>query len=189
VILLVDHDDSFVHILAGYLVQLGEHAEVVRANQLTCDAIRDRAPTHIVLSPGPHSPSEAPLARDIVVTFGPTTPILGVCLGHQCIAAAYGAEVGRARHPRHGMTSLISHDRRRLYTDIPSPLLATRYHSLAVIPTSVPPTLEITALADDGEIMGLRHREYPVEGVQFHPESILTEHGMAMMANFVRGRR
>jgi anthranilate synthase/aminodeoxychorismate synthase-like glutamine amidotransferase len=185
-IVLLDLRDSFVYTLAAYLEQLGAAAKVVRADRTSLEALSALAPEGLVLSPGPGTPADAPLAAEVVRQFGAWVPILGVCLGHQCIATAYGARVERAAHPRHGMASTIAHDGRRLFQDLPSPLLAARYHSLAVVPDSVPPDLEITALADDGEIMGVRHREYRVEGVQFHPESILTEHGLGMMGNFVR---
>lgn len=184
-ILLLDLNDSFVFTLAGYLAQLGQEARVMRAARTSLEEIRALKPGGIVLSPGPDAPAQAPLALEVIRQLGGRIPILGVCLGHQCIAAAYGARVERSAHPRHGMASLITHDGRGIFRDLPSPLLGARYHSLAVVPASVPPDLEITALADDGEVMGVRHRRFPVEGVQFHPESILTEHGLRMMGNFV----
>jgi anthranilate synthase/aminodeoxychorismate synthase-like glutamine amidotransferase len=184
VILLLDHQDSFVHTLAGYVRRLGHTACVVRDDAITREAVQDLAPAGIILSPGPSTPAACPLALDVVRTLGAFTPILGVCLGHQVIAAAMGATVSPTT-PRHGQTSPILHDGRGVFAGLPSPLEATRYHSLAVEEETVPATLEITARADDGVVMGLRHREWPVEGVQFHPESVLTEHGMAMMRNWI----
>jgi len=190
VILLLDHDDSFVHTLADYLRQTGVPAQVTRTRDTTLAAIRAMSPHGIVLSPGPCTPSEAPLSRDVVLALGPTTPILGVCLGHQIIAAALGADVGRAGAPRHGMTSPVRHDGRGVLAGLPSPFSATRYHSLVVRETSLPPDLMATAWAeDDGELMGIRHREWPMEGVQFHPEALLTEGGLGMIQRWVTGVR
>ena len=184
-ILLVDHDDSFVHTLARYVAELGQEPVVVRARTTTMAALAAMRPSHIILSPGPRTPQECPVGLNLVRQLGATTPILGVCLGHQCVAVAYGAAVERTAHPLHGSTSVIAHDGRGVYVDVPSPFQATRYHSLAVVAASVPPMLEVTATADDGEIMGIRHRTEPVEGVQFHPESVLTEWGYRMLANFL----
>ncbi len=183
-ILLLDHQDSFVHTLAGYVRRHGQEARVVRDDILTLDEILALRPDGIVLSPGPCTPQDCPLALDVVRTLGAATPILGVCLGHQVIAAAFGATVGPVS-PRHGRTSAIHHDARGVYTGLPSPFRATRYHSLAMRDDHVPAELVITARADDGVVMGVRHREWPVEGVQFHPESVLTEHGMALMRNWL----
>ncbi|MES2304774.1 MAG: aminodeoxychorismate/anthranilate synthase component II [Gemmatimonadota bacterium] len=185
-ILLLDHDDSFVYTLAGYVAAFGEIAEVRRVHGLTMPAVIALAPTAIILSPGPGAPDRFPLSQKIVGNFGPKLPILGVCLGHQIIAAAYGATVMRAPRPRHGMTSPVSHDGEGVFHGLPSPLQATRYHSLAVVQETVPDGLAVSAVAaDDGVVMGVRHRTLPVEGVQFHPESVLTEHGMAMIGNFL----
>lgn len=184
-ILLLDHEDSFVFNLARYIEELGGEARVVRAGATSLPEVIDLHAERIILSPGPRSPRECPLAIEVIRTLGPTTPILGVCLGHQCIGAAWGAVVGRSRHPRHGMTSEIQHDGRGVYAGIPSPFRATRYHSLAIQAGTIPPTLEVSAVADDGEIMGVRHRQHPVEGVQFHPESVLTEHGYDLLRNFM----
>jgi anthranilate synthase component 2 len=190
VILLLDHDDSFVHTLADYLRQSGADAHVVRTREASLARIAAMPLRGIILSPGPCTPTEAPLSREVVRTLGPTTPILGVCLGHQIIAAALGAEVVRAVEPRHGMTSPVRHDGQGLLRGLPSPFLATRYHSLVVREGSLPPELMATAWAeDDGELMGIRHREWPVEGVQFHPEALLTEGGLGMIERWVAGVR
>lgn len=185
-ILLLDHDDSFVFNLARYVEELGVEARIVRASAITLRGVAELGPDRIILSPGPGTPRDCPLAIAVIREIGPTIPILGVCLGHQCIAEAYGALVTRARHPRHGMTSAIVHDGRGVLSGLPSPFRATRYHSLAVSPDGVPPELEVTAHADDGEIMGVRHRTHPVEGVQFHPESVRSEHGHRLLQNFIK---
>lgn len=185
-ILLLDHDDSFVFNLARYVAELGGEARVVRASTISLAEVTALRPHRIILSPGPGTPGGCPLAIAVVRQLGPSTPILGVCLGHQCIAEAYRAVVTRARRPRHGMTSAISHDGRGVLAGLPSPFRATRYHSLAISPDGVPPELELTAFADDGEIMGVRHRTHPVEGVQFHPESVSTEHGHRLLQNFIQ---
>lgn len=187
-ILLLDHEDSFVFTLARYVEELGEAPLVCRDDALTLDAIRAMAPTHIILSPGPGRPEECALALEVVRELGSGTRILGVCLGHQVIAVAYGATVARAAHPRHGRTSPISHDGLGVFAGLPSPLEATRYHSLAVIESTLPTELLLTAKADDGEVMGIRHREHLVEGVQFHPESVLTTEGLEMVRNFLGER-
>lgn len=184
-ILLLDHDDSFVYTLAAYLALEGAEPVVRRDDALTFDEVASMQPERIVLSPGPGTPSECPLALRIVRELGPGIPILGVCLGHQVIAEAHGAKVARAEHPRHGRTSVVEHDGVGIFRGLPNPLEATRYHSLAVVEPTVPDDLIITARADDGEVMGIRHRTYPVEGVQFHPESVLTEHGAQMIRNWL----
>jgi len=185
VILLIDNYDSFVYNLARYVRELGQATEVRRNDAVTCDEIYALAPTHIIISPGPCTPTEAGVSTDVVRRLGTDTPILGVCLGHQCIGAAYGARIVRAKHPMHGKTSRISHAEAGIFSAMPNPFLATRYHSLVLEPASLPPDLQVTATADDGEIMAVRHRLHPVVGVQFHPESVLTECGYRLLANFL----
>ncbi len=187
-ILLIDNYDSFVHNLARYVRELGEEAVVRRNDALTLDEIAALDPSHIILSPGPCTPLEAGISTDVVRRFGPTTPILGVCLGHQCIGAAYGADIVRAAHPLHGRTSPIAHDNSSILAGLPSPFRAARYHSLVIARRSLPASLRILASADDdGEIMAVAHREYPVVGVQFHPESAASEHGYVMLDRFLHG--
>jgi anthranilate synthase/aminodeoxychorismate synthase-like glutamine amidotransferase len=186
-ILLLDNYDSFVFNLARYVRELGAEPVVRRNDALSLDDIAALAPSHIIISPGPCSPTEAGISTDVVRRFGATTPILGVCLGHQCIGAAYGGEIVRAGRPMHGKTSAIHHDGTSIFTGLPSPFTATRYHSLVIAPASLPPVLRVTATAEDGEIMAVEHVSQPVVGVQFHPESVLTEHGYRMLDRFVRG--
>lgn len=189
-ILLIDNYDSFVHNLARYVRELGGEAVVRRNDEVTLAEIETLAPTHIIISPGPRSPSEAGISTDVVRRFGPTIPILGVCLGHQSIGAAHGADIVRARRPMHGRTSLITHDGSSIFAGLPSPLRAARYHSLVLAPTSLPESLRVIAFAgDDGEIMAVEHRAHPTIGVQFHPESVATEYGYAMLDRFLRGER
>ena len=189
-ILLIDNYDSFVYNLARYVRELGHEPEVVRHDAVTLEDVERLAPSHIVISPGPCSPAEAGISTELVRHFGARVPILGVCLGHQCIGAAYGGEIVRAGRPMHGKTSLVHHDGTGVFAGLPSPFRATRYHSLVIAPESVPDALRVTAWADDGdtrEIMAVEHREHPVTGVQFHPESALTEHGYRMLDRFIRG--
>jgi anthranilate synthase/aminodeoxychorismate synthase-like glutamine amidotransferase len=189
-ILLIDNYDSFVHNLARYVRELGSDAVVRRNDELTLAEIETLAPSHIILSPGPCSPAEAGISTDVVRRFGPTIPILGVCLGHQCIGAAYGADIVRARRPVHGRTSSVAHDGSSLFTGLPSPLRVARYHSLVIARSSLPAALrEIAAAGDDGEIMAVEHRAHSVVGVQFHPESAASEYGYAMLDRFLRGAR
>jgi anthranilate synthase/aminodeoxychorismate synthase-like glutamine amidotransferase len=188
-ILLIDNYDSFVYNLARYVRELGEAPIVRRNDAITLGEIERLAPSHIIISPGPCSPAEAGISVDVVRRFGQSTPLLGVCLGHQAIGAAYGAAIVRARRPMHGKVSLIRHDGSGVFAGLPSPFDATRYHSLVVSPTSLPPALRVTAVADDGEIMAIAHREHPVVGVQFHPESALTHYGYRLLALFLRGPR
>jgi anthranilate synthase component 2 len=187
-ILLLDNYDSFVHNLARYLRELGEEVEVRRNDRVTVEEVRALAPTHLVISPGPCTPAEAGVCNRLLRELGAEIPVLGVCLGHQCVGAAFGAQVVRARRPMHGKTSRIRHDGEGLFTGLPDPLTATRYHSLVVERSSLPDELEVIAWTeeeDGGEVMGLRHRGRPVWGVQFHPEAVLTEHGHALLANFL----
>lgn len=187
-ILLIDNYDSFVHNLARYVRELGHEAVVLRNDAITLADIEALAPTHIIISPGPCSPNEAGISTQAVRRFGPNTPVLGVCLGHQCIGAAYGAEVLRAGRPVHGRTSAVIHNGTSIFTGLPSPLRVTRYHSLSIARGSVPDALDVLATAsDDGEIMAIAHRQHPVVGVQFHPESAATEYGYAMLDRFLRG--
>ena len=186
-ILVLDNTDSFVHNLARYVRELGGEALVRRTDHLTLDEIVALAPTHLIISPGPCTPAESGVSVAAVQRFGRTMPILGVCLGHQCIAAAYGGRIVRARQPMHGMASPITHDGTGVLAGLPSPMLAGRYHSLVVEEATLPSELEISARGPGGEIMGLRHREYPVHGVQFHPESVLTEGGYGIVGNFLGG--
>jgi anthranilate synthase/aminodeoxychorismate synthase-like glutamine amidotransferase len=186
-ILLVDNYDSFVHTLARYVRELGDEPVVVRHDAIGLDEIARRAPARIIISPGPCAPPEAGISTDVVRRFGAAIPILGVCLGHQCIGAAYGAEIVRARRPMHGKPSRIHHDGSGIFTDLPSPFVATRYHSLVIAPASLPSALRATAMSEDGEIMAVEHRVHPVVGVQFHPESALTEFGYRMLDRFLHG--
>lgn len=188
-ILLIDNYDSFVFNLARYVGELGYGREVVRNDRITVAEIAALAPSHIILSPGPCTPQEAGISNEIVARLGQHIPILGVCLGHQCIAEAYGGLVVRARRPMHGKTSLVRHDGRGVFAGLPDPLRVARYHSLVAAPERIPQALLVTAWSPDGEIMGLRHAAHPVEGVQFHPEAVLTERGHDLLANFLRRPR
>lgn len=185
-ILLIDNYDSFVHNLARYLRRLGQETLVVRNDIATTDEVRRLAPQAIVLSPGPCTPSEAGHSIGIVRELYQHIPILGVCLGHQTIAAAFGAGVVRASEPIHGRTSAVVHDGNRLFAGLPSPLTVCRYHSLIVDEESLPPELKVTARTADGTIMALELAERPIMGVQFHPEATLTQHGFQLLANFLR---
>ena len=186
-ILLIDNYDSFVYNLARYVSELGETPLVRRHDAIGIDEIFALAPSHIVISPGPCSPREAGISTEVVRRVGPEIPILGVCLGHQCIGAAYGGEILRAGVPMHGKTSRIHHSGTGLFHGLPSPFRATRYHSLVIGPASLPPSLIVTATSEDGEIMAVQHVEHPVHGVQFHPESVLTEHGYRLLDHFLHG--
>jgi anthranilate synthase/aminodeoxychorismate synthase-like glutamine amidotransferase len=186
-ILLIDNYDSFVYNLARYVRELGGTPLVRRNDAITLDEIERLSPSHIIISPGPCSPAEAGISVDVVRRFGASTPLLGVCLGHQAIGAAYGAAVVRAGRPMHGKVSRIHHGGTGIFSGLPSPFSATRYHSLVVSRASLPATLRATAAADDGEIMAIAHTEHPVVGLQFHPESALTEHGYRLLDRFLRG--
>lgn len=184
-ILLIDNYDSFVHNLARYVGELGRDRRVVRNDAITIDEISAAQPQAIIISPGPCTPNEAGISIDVVRQLGARTPILGVCLGHQCVGQVYGGEVKRAQRPVHGSTSLIHHNGESLFEGLPNPLQAARYHSLIVeLPDDS--ELDVTATSENGEIMAVAHRRHPVFGVQFHPESVLTEHGHAQLANFFR---
>lgn len=185
-ILMIDNYDSFTYNLVQYLGELGAKIAVRRNDAVTLDEIARLRPQAILISPGPCTPKEAGISKDVIRTFGPSVPILGVCLGHQCIAEVYGGRVVRAARLMHGKTSEVHHDGSQLYVGVPSPFVATRYHSLIVERESLPESLQITSETAEGEIMGLRHKEHPVEGVQFHPESILTGEGKRILANFLR---
>ena len=189
-ILLIDNYDSFVLNLARYVRELGGEAIVRRNDALTIEDVAALAPSHIILSPGPCTPAEAGISTDLVQRLGPTTPILGVCLGHQSIGAAYGGRIVRASRPVHGRTSAILHDGSSVFTGLPAPIWAARYHSLVIERSSLPESLRVLASSgDDGEIMAVEHRIHPVVGVQFHPESAATEYGYAMIDRFLHGER
>ena len=185
-LLMIDNYDSFTYNLVQYFGELGERVTVYRNDQLTLNDVDALAPSHVVISPGPCTPNEAGISVDLVRDYGARIPILGVCLGHQSIAQAYGGNIVRAPTLMHGKTSMISHEGESLFGEIPTPFQATRYHSLVVEESSLPDCFEITARADDGEIMGIAHRAHPVVGVQFHPESILTQYGHKMLHNFLQ---
>ena len=184
-VLIIDNYDSFVYNLAQYLGELGWQPAVHRNDEITLAQIEQMAPSHIVISPGPCTPLEAGISNDVVRHFGGKIPVLGVCLGHQCIAHTYGGKLGRSL-PVHGKTSTIHHDGKTIYQGLPNPFPATRYHSLIIEAEGFPSCLEITARTPEGIIMGVRHRDCVVEGVQFHPESILTDVGHDLLANFLR---
>jgi len=183
-VLIIDNYDSFVYNLAQYLGELGWQPVVYRNDKITLAQIEELAPSHIVVSPGPGTPLEAGISNEVMRHFGGKIPILGVCLGHQCIGYVYGGKIGRAL-PVHGKTSIIHHDGKTVYQGLPNPFPATRYHSLIIEAEGLPSCLEVTAKTPEGTIMGVRHRDYVVEGVQFHPESILTEVGHKLLANFL----
>ena len=184
-LLLIDNYDSFTYNLYQYLGELGAEVEVVRNDQTTIEDIEAMAPERIIISPGPGNPEEAGISKAVIRHFAGKTPILGVCLGHQCIGEVFGGIVEGAGEILHGKVSQIAHDGRGVFAGIASPLAATRYHSLAIRPDSVPSVLEVTARSESGVIMGVRHRTLAVEGVQFHPESILTPDGHQMLRNFL----
>jgi anthranilate synthase component 2 len=184
-LLVIDNYDSFTYNLVQYLGELGEDVEVYRNDRISVAEIRDLAPRHIVISPGPCTPNEAGISVQVVRELGGEIPLLGVCLGHQSIGQAFGGKVVRAATLMHGKTSMIYHDGQGVFRGLPNPFEATRYHSLAVERASLPEVLEVTAHTEDGEIMGLRHRQLAIEGVQFHPESILTRVGKDLLRNFL----
>lgn len=184
-IVVIDNYDSFTYNLVQYLAELGSQVEVYRNDAIGVEDIQQRMPQGILISPGPGDPQSAGISLDVVRRYGSTLPILGVCLGHQAIGEVYGGRVVRAEHVMHGRTSAIIHQGHGLFAGIPSPFNATRYHSLLVDRPSLPANLRITATTPEGEIMGLEHRHFPVQGVQFHPESFLTEHGHALLRNWL----
>ncbi|MGQ3684027.1 MAG: anthranilate synthase component II [Candidatus Loosdrechtia sp.] len=184
-IIIIDNYDSFTYNLVQQIGAFGAEMEVFRNDRIGTERIEEKKPTHIIISPGPCTPKEAGISNDIIKHFSGKIPILGVCLGHQCIAYTYGAEIVRARRLMHGKTSLITHDGKTIFEGLANPFLATRYHSLIVREDTLPGCIEVTARADDDEIMGIRHKNYPLEGVQFHPESFLTEEGPKLLKNFL----
>lgn len=188
-IFVLDNYDSFTYNLVQYLGEMGEHVEVRRNDEVTIDEIRRLAPTRILLSPGPCTPQEAGISISVIREFAGEVPMLGVCLGHQAIGAAFGGSIVRARNLMHGKTSQIEHDGKTIFRGLPSPFVATRYHSLIVEEKSLPDELEITARSQERDgssvIMGLRHLRFPIEGVQFHPESVLTQEGKKLLKNFL----
>ncbi|MCL4256593.1 MAG: aminodeoxychorismate/anthranilate synthase component II [Anaerolineae bacterium] len=187
-ILVIDNYDSFTYNLVQKMGELGGELCVVRNDQITLDQIRDMSPSHIVISPGPGNPDDGGVSLDVIHQLGAHIPLLGVCLGHQCIGQVYGGVVRRADRLMHGKTSMIYHAHDPLFTGLPSPFEATRYHSLIVEEATLPDSLVVTAFTEEGDIMALRHKEYPVVGVQFHPESILTTYGKRILQNFVENQ-
>ena len=186
-ILVIDNYDSFTYNLVQYLGELGEDVRVYRNDAIALDEIARMKPARIVISPGPCTPNEAGVSVPLIQRFAGEIPILGVCLGHQSIGQAFGGHIIHAKEVMHGKTSAIGHNAAGLFRGLPNPFQATRYHSLVIEKSSLPDCLEVTAWTDDGEIMGVRHKSLPVEGVQFHPESILTEHGHELLRNFLKG--
>ena len=184
-VLLIDNYDSFTYNLYQYLCELGARVTVRRNDAITVEEARELNPDAIVISPGPGVPRDAGISVDLIRVLGPTTPTLGVCLGHQAIAEAFGGKVARAPELMHGKASRVHHTASGVFAGLPSPFSAIRYHSLCALESELPESLEVTAHSDSGVVMGIKHREYPVEGVQFHPESILTEHGKQLLANFL----
>ncbi len=184
-ILLIDNYDSFVHTLAAYVRELGGEPLVRRHDAITLDEIAALGPSHIIISPGPGAPADAGISTPAVRRFGATIPMLGVCLGHQCIAAAYGGRIVRGLQPMHGRASAITHDGTGILAGLPDPFQAARYHSLVVERASLPAELRVTATAGDGEVMAIAHDRHPVTGVQFHPESVLSDHGHQLLRQFL----
>jgi anthranilate synthase component 2 len=186
-ILVIDNYDSFTYNLVQYLGEMGADIKVIRNDELTVPDILQMKPDQVLISPGPCSPREAGISVQVIQDLAGKIPILGVCLGHQSIGYAFGGNIIRAQKLMHGKTSQITHDGKGVFQGLPNPFRATRYHSLAIDRKTLPDVLEVTATSEDGEIMGVRHKSLPVEGVQFHPESILTESGKALLANFLKG--
>jgi anthranilate synthase component 2 len=188
-LLMIDNYDSFTYNLVQYLGELGADVRVFRNDAITLDEVAAMNPRHIVVSPGPCTPSEAGISVPLIKRFAGAIPILGVCLGHQAIGQAFGGRIVRAQRVMHGKLSPVTHDDRGVFAGVPSPFPVTRYHSLAIDRATMPADLAITATSEDGEVMGVRHRTLAIEGVQFHPEAILTGHGKQMLGNFLEGRR
>jgi len=184
-LLMIDNYDSFTYNLVQYLGELGQDVGVYRNDQITIEEIEELAPERIVISPGPCTPNEAGISVDTILEFAGQVPILGVCLGHQSIGQAFGGRIVHARELMHGKTSMIHHNNEGVFRGLDNPFQATRYHSLVIESETLPDVLEVTAWTEDGEIMGVRHREYIIEGVQFHPESILTQYGHQLLQNFL----
>jgi anthranilate synthase component 2 len=187
-LLMIDNYDSFTYNLVQYFGELGEDVRVFRNDAITLKEIAAMKPDCLVISPGPCSPKEAGISVEAIRSFAGKLPILGVCLGHQSIGYAFGGEIVHAQKPMHGKSSRVNHANVGVFSGLPNPFTATRYHSLAIRRETIPGCLDITAWTDDGEIMGVRHKEYAIHGVQFHPESIMTEHGHAMLKNFLEGK-
>ena len=184
-VLMIDNYDSFTYNLVQYIGELGEEVVVYRNDEITIEGIHDLGPSRIVISPGPCTPEKAGISVDVVRNFYTTVPILGVCLGHQAIGYAFGARIVKAKRLMHGKTSQIHHDGKTIFRGLPNPFEATRYHSLVIDESSLPPIFEVSSRSEDGEIMSIRHKEYPLEGIQFHPESILTRVGKDLLRNFL----
>jgi anthranilate synthase component 2 len=186
-LLMIDNYDSFTYNIVQYFGELGEEVRTVRNDEITIEEIAAMKPDRICISPGPKAPADAGVSVEVIQHFQDKLPILGVCLGHQAIGEAYGGKIVRAKQVMHGKTSMIAHTGEGVFEGLPSPFTVIRYHSLAIERASLPACLEVTAWTDDGEIMGVRHKEFNVQGVQFHPESILSEHGHAQLKNFLEG--
>ena len=187
-ILLIDNYDSFTYNLYQYLCELGAEVSVVRNDKITSGQIRNMNPEKIVVSPGPCTPDKAGISNEVVREFGPIIPVLGVCLGHQCVGQTFGGIVGKAGEIMNGKTSLIHHDGEGVFSGVPSPFEAIRYHSLVVYKEDLPNELEVTAWTENGIVMGIRHKEYDIQGIQFHPESIMTQYGKEILGNFLIGK-
>ena len=188
-VLVIDNYDSFTYNLVQYLGELGAQVMVRRNDEISVPAIAELNPLAAVISPGPGTPAEAGICKALLLELGPTLPTMGVCLGHQCLGEAFGGTVRQAASVMHGKVSAVTHRQQSVFRGLPSPFTATRYHSLVVEPAGLPGELEVTAWTDDGTVMGLRHRQYPLAGVQFHPEAILTEHGHQLLMNFLDDAR
>lgn len=188
-IVMIDNYDSFTYNLVQFVGELGEELKVFRNDKITIQEIEALAPDYLMISPGPCTPNEAGISLEVIRYFAGKIPILGVCLGHQSIGQAFGGKVVRAERLMHGKTSLVHHDQKTIFRNIPSPFVVARYHSLIIEEGTLPPELEVTARTPEGEIMAVRHRTYPIEGVQFHPESIITEYGKQLLSNFLTDRK